>query len=87
MVKFEWWQKRYGTFGAGQRESVTFGTFVYQPLLFRPSLYIILGLPRWLSGERIRLPKQEPQETWVRSLDREDCLEEKWQNTPVFLPG
>ena len=23
----------------------------------------------------------------VRSLDREDPLEEAWQSTPVFLPG
>ena len=30
---------------------------------------------------------QEPQETWVQSLRREDPLEEKWQPTPVFLPG
>ena len=27
------------------------------------------------------------QETWVRSLDWEDPLEEGWQLTPVFLPG
>ena len=28
------------------------------------------------------------QETWVRSLGREDPLERrKWQPTPVFLPG
>ena len=25
-------------------------------------------------------------ETWVRSLDWEDPLEEAWQSTPVFLP-
>ena len=27
------------------------------------------------------------QETWVRSLGQEDPLQEKWQPTPVFLPG
>ena len=27
------------------------------------------------------------QETWVRSLGREDPLERSWQPTPVFLPG
>ena len=27
------------------------------------------------------------QETWVRSLDAEDPLENEWQPTPVFLPG
>ena len=27
------------------------------------------------------------QETWARSLGREDPLEEAWQPTPVFLPG
>ena len=26
-------------------------------------------------------------ETWVRSLDWEDPLEEVWQPTSVFLPG
>ena len=31
---------------------------------------------------------QEPQEPRVRSLGREDPLEERaWQPTPVFLPG
>ena len=36
-----------------------------------------LGLPRWLSGQRICLPVQEMQETWVRSLGQEDPLEEE----------
>ena len=27
------------------------------------------------------------QETWVRSLGREDSLEKAWHPTPVFLPG
>ena len=26
------------------------------------------------------------QETWVRSLDQEDCLEREWLPTPEFLP-
>ena len=30
---------------------------------------------------------QETQETWVHSLGWEVSLEEKWQPTPVFLPG
>ena len=30
---------------------------------------------------------QEPQETWVQSLRREDPLEEKWQPNPIFLSG
>ena len=30
------------------------------------------GLPRWLSGKRICLPMQEPQETWVWSSSQED---------------
>jgi len=30
---------------------------------------------------------QEMQETWVRSLDQEDPLEEGMAITPVFLPG
>ena len=33
------------------------------------------GLPRWLSGEGIRLPKQETVETGAQSLSREDPLE------------
>ena len=35
------------------------------------------GLPRWLSGQRARLPMQEAQETPVRSLGRDDPLEEE----------
>ena len=35
------------------------------------------GLPNWLSGERIHLPMQEPQETRVKSLGREDSSEEE----------
>ena len=27
------------------------------------------------------------QDTWVRSLGREDPLRRKWQPPPVFLPG
>ena len=30
---------------------------------------------------------QETEETGVRSLGREDALEEEMANTPVFLPG
>ena len=46
----------------------------------------VTGFP---SGSAVKnLPAvQEPQETWVQSLRREDPLEEKWQPTPVFLPG
>ena len=33
------------------------------------------GLPRWLSGKRIRLPLQEKQEMGVPSLGWEDPLE------------
>ena len=45
---------------------------------------ILYGLPRWLSGKRSHLPMQE---TLLESLDLEDPLEQKWQLTPVFLPG
>ena len=37
--------------------------------------------------ERICLPLQETQETWVLPLGQEDPLEKEWQPTPVFLPG
>ena len=36
---------------------------------------------------KIHLPLQETQETWVRSLGREDPGRRKWQPTPIFLPG
>ena len=39
------------------------------------------------SEERICLTMQETQETWFRSLGREDPWRRKWQPTPVFLPG
>ena len=35
------------------------------------------GLPRRLSGKRLHLSMQEPQMTWVCSLDQEDSLEEE----------
>ena len=35
-----------------------------------------MGLTDWRNGERIRLPMQEMQGTWVPSLGREDPLEE-----------
>ena len=31
--------------------------------------------------------KQEIQEMWARSLEREDPRRRKWQPTPLFLPG
>ena len=37
----------------------------------------ILGLPRRLSGKRIRLPISVTQETGVQSLGQEDPLEEE----------
>ena len=36
-----------------------------------------MGFLRWLSGKRIDLPKQEPQETWAQFLAWEDPLEEE----------
>ena len=32
-------------------------------------------------------PRFSMKETQVRSLDQEDLLEEKWQPTPILLPG
>ena len=46
--------------------------------------------PRGFPGdtmERICLPMQEIQDTWVGSLGQEDPLEEEMQPIPVFLPG
>ena len=40
-----------------------------------------------LSGKESSLPVQEMQKTWLPSLGWEDTREEKWQPTPVFLPG
>ena len=39
------------------------------------NLYITCGLPKWLSIKNSPA-LQEPQETWVGSLDQEDPLEE-----------
>ena len=41
------------------------------------------------SGSTVKnlLAMQEAQEMQVRSLGREDALEEEMANTPVFLPG
>ena len=46
---------------------------------------VYLGLPRWLSGKRICLTKQESQEKWVRSLGQEDALEEELATHTSFL--
>ena len=45
----------------------------------------LTGLLRWVSGWRIRLPKQETQETWVRSLGQEDPLEEEMATLSSIL--
>ena len=34
-------------------------------------------VPTWLRWQRICLPMQEPQETWIQFLDGEDPLEEE----------
>ena len=58
-------------------------------LLTLPRAWVLLsvgiwGLPWCLRQCRTLLPMQE---TWVRSLHREDPLRREWQPTPVFLPG
>ena len=54
-----------------------------------PGEGIIYPLQYSLASLVAQLIKNLPaiQETWVRSLDWEDPLEEGWQLTPVFLPG
>ena len=44
------------------------------------------GFPRWLRWQRIHLPMQETQETWVQSLSKIHW-KRSWQPTPIFLPG
>ena len=39
------------------------------------------------SGDSVVKNPPAMQEIWVRSLDREDLLERKWQPTLVFLSG
>ena len=43
------------------------------------------GLPRRLSGKRLHLSMQEPQMTWVCSLDQEDSLEEEMATHSCLL--
>ena len=43
----------------------------------------IMGLSTWLL-EKNHLAMQEMLETWVRSLDWEDPLEESMQSIPLF---
>ena len=47
-------------------------------------LKAFIGLPRWLSGKKLRLPMQEIQ---VRSLGREDLLEEFMATHSSILAG
>ena len=55
-------------------------TLTVNQCLNPPPFYLllgaVLGLPRWLSCKE-SLPMQEPQETWVWSLDQEDHLEKE----------
>ena len=46
-------------------------------VIFKVRSSIDWGLPRWLSGKEICLPRQEPQEMRVWSLGRESSLEEE----------
>ena len=49
--------------------------FWYYSFIFKsfPGGLVVKNLPA----------KQELQETWIRSLGGEDCLERAWQHTPV----
>ena len=44
-------------------------------------------VPLVAQWQRIHLPMQEMQETWVQSLSGENPWRRKCQPTPVFLPG
>ena len=48
---------------------------------------LICRLPSWFCGNRICLPVQERQETQVRSLSREDTLEEETATHSSILVG
>ena len=50
-------------------------------------LHSLLRLPRWLSGKRIHLPMQKPQETQVPSPSQEDLLEEEIATGSSVLVG
>ena len=45
------------------------------------------GASQEVQSERIRLPVQETQETWVQSLGWEDPLGEEMVTPAIFLPG
>ena len=45
------------------------------------------GLSRWLIGNEIHLPTQEPQEIQVQFLGREDPLEEEMATHSSILSG
>ena len=55
-----------------------------------PNLFTRLNL-KWASPVAQQCKSvpamQETQETWIRSLGREDSLKEGMRPTPVFLPG
>ena len=48
-------------------------------------LYLVIGLPKWPSGKRIRLPMQETVETQGGSLGREEPLEQKMATHSTVL--
>ena len=67
MDRGTWWTIVHGIAESQARVSASAHTYAYM---------CIYGLPRWRLWYRICLSVKETQETWVRSLGREDPLEE-----------
>jgi len=67
---------------------VVYMRYSFQTLCRRESLVIMeTGAFQVAQWQRICLPVQEIQETWVQSFGQKDPKRQKWQPTPVFLPG
>ena len=56
-----------------------------EDLLYKSFLICCSGLARYLSGKRVCLPVQEPQEMWVWPLGQEDPLEKETATNSSIL--
>ena len=76
------------------RESYIFMIFIltihlcsFSCLTFLSRMYRFPWASQVVLWQRICLPMQEMQETWIQSLGWKISWSRKWQPTPVFLPG
>ena len=87
------WETLWYAFGNSYKGSlidISDAKYIGIPVIFFAEIErvsVVIGASQVAQWWRIYLSVQKMQETWVRSLGREDPWRRKWQPTPVFLPG